>query len=128
MKRFALIALAGLSLCACATHAPTPATIHLDSGKGLITAETGLDAAVVAANAAVNARLTTPAQDAKIAALTAPCPAGVTITTQVALASCPVVGFLALARQAYAASDTASFAVLTANLVALTAQLATTHS
>jgi hypothetical protein len=127
VKRFALIALAGLSLCACA-HSPTPATIHLDSGKSLIDAESALDAAAVAAQAAVTAHATTAAQNAKIASLTAPCPVGVTITTQVALASCPVVGFLALARQAYAASDTASFAALTANLVSLTTQLATTHS
>lgn len=111
-------------LAGCAT---TTGDVHLASGKSLIGAESALDGAVVAATAAVNAHVTTKAQNGVIATLTAPCPAGVTITTAVAAASCPVPGFLSLARQAYAASDTASFAVLEANLLSLTTQLATTH-
>jgi hypothetical protein len=50
----------------------------------------------------------------------------VAISTAV-VPKCPVVATLALARAAYAATDTASFATLALNLTALATQLATTH-
>ena len=108
--------------------ASVPASVPIMTARSLIDAEGALDAAVIGATTAVGAGLTSKAQNAEIAALTAPCPDGVTITTAVATASCPVVGFLSLARQAQAASDTASFPVLISKMLALATQLGTTHA
>jgi hypothetical protein len=103
-----------------------PTSVPVITGQSLIDAEATLDTALISATVAVQSHLTTKAQNAKIAAMTAPCPPGVTITTAVAQ-TCPVVGALALARQAQAASNTGSFAALYSNLLALAAQLAATH-
>ena len=100
--------LAALSLTACASL--TPGKLHMDEGKALIAAESALDAAVIAADDAVNAHLTTKAQNAKIAAL----------APSVAVA-------LATARAAYKAGDAASYASATASLTALTTALVATH-
>ena len=122
--RSLIVALAALCLAACAT---TPAQVHYDAGTALLAAETGLDTAVRAATVAVQQHLTSPAQNAEIGRLTAPCPAGVPVTLAVAQAHCPVKGGLALARAAYAASDAASWPALAANLLGLTAQLVASH-
>ena len=106
--------------------ASTPASVHLDAGKALVGAESTLDAAVTAADTAVKAGTLTAAQKASIAALTAPCPAGVAITPAI-VPQCPVVGSLALARAAYAASDAASYPQLIAQLGVYAAQLTANH-
>jgi|GEM_PF-5428233 len=107
--KLASLALAMLGACSTLTG-PVPASVHLDAGKALIAAEGTLDAAVLSADVAVKAHLTTPAQDATIAALVPKAQAD-----------------LALARQAYAATDAATFPALAANLLALAAQLDATH-
>lgn len=118
-----LIAASVLALGACQT---VPTSVHVDAGKALIAAEGTLDAAVIAADVAVKAHATTPTQDAAIAKLTAPCPNG-PITLAVAQASCPVVGYLFLSRQAYAASDSTNWVTLTNNLLAVASALGALH-
>ena len=103
-----LAALSLATLPACASF--SPGTLHMGEGKALIAAESALDAAVIAADTAVNAHLTTKAQNAKIAAL----------APSVAVA-------LATARAAYKAGDAASYASATASLTALTTALVATH-
>ena len=125
LRRFLVCgaALAALCVAACAT---SPASIHTDAGKGLVVAEAGLDVAVTAADAAVQAKLTTAAQNASIHALTAPCPTGVAITAAV-VPQCPVVATKARAEAAYAASDASSYPQLITQLGLYAAQLAANH-
>ena len=111
-------------LAACANL--IPASAHLGAGKGLIAAEAGLDAAVIAADVAVKAHTTTAAQNAAIHALTMPCPSGVTITAAT-VPLCPVVASKALAEQAYAASNAATYPQLITQLGLYAAQLAANH-
>ena len=89
-----------LALLAACNTLNSPGSIHTDAGKGLIVAESTLDAAVTAADTAVKAKLTTAAENASIHALTAPCPLGVTLTAAV-VPQCPVVATKALAEAAY---------------------------
>ncbi|MDQ2860240.1 MAG: hypothetical protein M3T55_05845 [Pseudomonadota bacterium] len=91
-------------------NGPVPPTVHMDAGKALIAAEGTLDVSVLAADTAIKAGLTTPAQRAVIAALVPKVEANLT-----------------LARSAYAATDAATFPALTANLIALAAQLDAAH-
>ena len=97
---------AALTLAACATT-----TAHEDAGKALITAETLVDAAAIAADGAVKGGLTTKAQDGAIAAL-AP----------------QVEAEVAKARAAYAAGDPAAMATETSALTALAARLDAAHT
>jgi len=96
---------------ACSTlNGPVPPAVHLDAGKALIAAEGTLDVSVLAADTAIKAGLTSKAQDAEIADL-----------------AVQVGADLALARSAYASTDAATFPALTANLIALAAQIDAAH-
>jgi hypothetical protein len=119
------IAFSTFALVACAAF--PPASLHQDAGKTLIASEAALDAAVVAADTAVVSKLTTPAQNAAIHALTAPCPTGVPITAAT-VPLCPVLASKTLAEQAYAASNAATYPQLIAQLGLYAAQLTANHS
>ncbi len=101
-----IVPLAMIAACSSLTG---PAT-RLDQGRALIAAEAGVDAAAIAADTAVKAGLTTPAQNAALAAL----------TPQVEVA-------LSLARAAYAAGDFAGEAAEVASLATLAVQLDAAH-